>query len=175
VLLTRGAPLGILRRLFAQYSGIAQLVEQRTVNPWVVGSSPTAGAIRRDTMAATRRLFCSERRTSTTIGRIAEQFANRSISLYFAVSARELVAILRIDQIPDSRRAILEELKRHGAATISSLATVIQVTGEAIRQQLLQLRREGWVQTSDTDKSRPGRPAAMHRLTVEGDHLFAKR
>ena len=26
------------------YSDIAQLVEQRTVNPWVVGSSPTVGA-----------------------------------------------------------------------------------------------------------------------------------
>ena len=26
------------------YSLIAQLVEQRTVNPWVVGSSPTQGA-----------------------------------------------------------------------------------------------------------------------------------
>src|SRR4051794_16265808 len=29
----------------SQHSGIAQLVEQRTVNPRVVGSSPTAGAI----------------------------------------------------------------------------------------------------------------------------------
>src|SRR5438128_2156384 len=29
----------------SEYSGIAQLVEQRTVNPRVVGSSPTAGAI----------------------------------------------------------------------------------------------------------------------------------
>ena len=28
------------------YSDIAQLVEQRTVNPWVVGSSPTVGVFR---------------------------------------------------------------------------------------------------------------------------------
>ena len=27
------------------YSGVVQLVDQRTVNPWVVGSSPTARAI----------------------------------------------------------------------------------------------------------------------------------
>gem|GEM_PF-2791376 len=26
------------------YSGVAQLAEQRTVNPWVVGSIPTPGA-----------------------------------------------------------------------------------------------------------------------------------
>src|SRR5439155_4886584 len=31
--------------LCTPHSGIAQLVEQRTVNPRVVGSSPTAGAI----------------------------------------------------------------------------------------------------------------------------------
>ena len=28
-----------------KYSSIAQSVEQRTVNPWVVGSSPTWGAM----------------------------------------------------------------------------------------------------------------------------------
>jgi hypothetical protein len=35
---------GVMGTLPATYSGIAQLVEQRTVNPRVVGSSPTAGA-----------------------------------------------------------------------------------------------------------------------------------
>lgn len=29
---------------YSAHSPIAQLVEQRTVNPWVVGSSPTRGA-----------------------------------------------------------------------------------------------------------------------------------
>ena len=47
LVLTRAARDAIFRALallHAQCSGIAQLVEQRTVNPWVVGSSPTAGA-----------------------------------------------------------------------------------------------------------------------------------
>ncbi len=82
---------------------------------------------------------------------------------------------LRIDQIPDSRRAILEVLKQRGPATISRLAIELDLTGEAIRQQLLQLRRDGWVEPSDTEKSRIGRPAATYRLTREGDHLFPKR
>ena len=40
-------PAGILRAVHhrvEQYSGVAQLAEQRTVNPFVVGSSPTPGA-----------------------------------------------------------------------------------------------------------------------------------
>ncbi len=85
------------------------------------------------------------------------------------------MAILRIDQIPDSRRAILETLKQRGAATISRLAAELELTGEAVRQQLLQLRRDGWVETSQAEKSHIGRPAATYRLTVEGDHLFPKR
>lgn len=83
--------------------------------------------------------------------------------------------VLRIDQIPDSRRGILEVLKRRGPATISRLATELDLTGEAIRQQLLQLRRDGWIEPSDTEKSRIGRPAATYRLTKEGDHLFPKK
>src|SRR5207237_2827615 len=38
---------------FKPYSGIAQLVEQRTVNPWVAGSSPAAGA----SFLPSRRIF----------------------------------------------------------------------------------------------------------------------
>ena len=40
------------------YSGVAQSVERRTVNPQVVGSSPTAGAILRPSLSRLfRRLF----------------------------------------------------------------------------------------------------------------------
>lgn len=82
---------------------------------------------------------------------------------------------MQINQVPDSRRAILEVLKQRGPATISRLATELDLTGEAIRQQLLQLRRDGWVEPSDIEKSRIGRPAATYRLTTAGDHLFPKR
>lgn len=46
-----------------------------------------------------------------------------------------------------------------------------------MRQQLLQLHREGWVETSverRTERLRTGRPAASYRLSAAGDHLFPK-
>ncbi len=81
---------------------------------------------------------------------------------------------MQIDQLPDSRRAILETLKQLGSLTIARLATELRLTGEAVRQQLLQLRREGWVEPSKTERSRIGRPATTYRLTIAGDHLFPK-
>ena len=68
-------------------------------------------------------------------------------------------------------------LKQHGTATISQLAEDLQLTGEAVRQQLLQLQREGWVEAAIQRGSAPartGRPAASYRLTEAGDHLFPK-
>ena len=56
-------------------------------------------------------------------------------------------AILSVDQLPDSRRAILLALKRQGPSTIAQLAYQLQLTGEAVRQQLLQLQREGWIES----------------------------
>lgn len=51
------------------------------------------------------------------------------------------------------------------------------MTGEAIRQQLLQLQREGWIEpkvTRNADRGRTGRPATNYCLTEAGDHLFPK-
>lgn len=61
-------------------------------------------------------------------------------------------------------------------ATISQLAGILHLTGEAVRQQLLQLQREGWVSTDvqKGDHRRTGRPASVFRLTPAGDHLFPK-
>jgi len=79
-------------------------------------------------------------------------------------------------QLPDSRRAILTELKNRGVATIAQLAGVLHLTGEAVRQQLIQLHREGWVSNDvpKGDRHRTGRPASVFRLTPAGDHLFPK-
>jgi predicted ArsR family transcriptional regulator len=67
-------------------------------------------------------------------------------------------------------------LKQAGATTIAQLAESLQLTGEAIRQQLLQLQREGWVELAPGRASRTGtgRPATTYRLTEAGDHLFPK-
>ena len=53
---------------------------------------------------------------------------------------------------------------------------MLHLTGEAVRQQLLQLQREGWVSNDVTkrDRHRTGRPASVFRLTAAGDHLFPK-
>jgi len=68
-------------------------------------------------------------------------------------------------------------LKQQGAATIAQLSDALQLTGEAVRQQLLQLQREGWVDARvdrEAARGRTGRPAAQYRLSDAGDHLFPK-
>ncbi|PYQ30794.1 MAG: DNA-binding protein [Acidobacteria bacterium] len=61
-------------------------------------------------------------------------------------------------------------------ATIAQLAEEMKITGEAVRQQLLQLHREGWVEATveHREHARTGRPATTYRLSAEGDHLFPK-
>jgi len=80
------------------------------------------------------------------------------------------------DQLPTTRKSILETLKREGKAAIADLAGRLGMSGEAVRQQLLQLQREGWVEAirDEAHEKRSGRPAAHYRLTSAGDHLFPK-
>ncbi|HEV2721395.1 MAG TPA: winged helix-turn-helix transcriptional regulator [Thermoanaerobaculia bacterium] len=90
---------------------------------------------------------------------------------------REELTIITVDQLPESRRAILLTLKREGPATIARLADELQLTGEAVRQQLLQLQREGWIEAKiarEAERGRTGRPATRYSLTEAGDHLFPK-
>lgn len=68
-------------------------------------------------------------------------------------------------------------LKERGAATIAQLAPILGLTGEAVRQQLLQLQRDGWVESAvdrESVRGRTGRPATVYRLTQAGEHLFPK-
>jgi len=68
-------------------------------------------------------------------------------------------------------------LKRGGPSTIAQLAEELRLTGEAVRQQLLQLHREGWIESKvarGADRGRTGRPATRYNLTEAGDHLFPK-
>jgi predicted ArsR family transcriptional regulator len=85
---------------------------------------------------------------------------------------------LTYKQLPDSRRAIVVALKDRGSATIAQLAPHLGLTGEAVRQHLLQLREEGWIEAvpdRDAARGRTGRPATQYRLTVAGEHLFPKQ
>ena len=73
--------------------------------------------------------------------------------------------------MPDSRRAILIALKTQGPSTIAQLAELLALTGEAVRQQLLQLQREGWVESRiarSEERGRTGRPATRYSLTEAG-------
>lgn len=79
--------------------------------------------------------------------------------------------------MPDSRRAILSALKQNGSSTIAKLASILRLTGEAVRQQLLQLQRDGWIEArvDRASAGRTGRPATAYTLTAAGDHLFPKQ
>ncbi|HVS32670.1 MAG TPA: winged helix-turn-helix transcriptional regulator [Thermoanaerobaculia bacterium] len=86
--------------------------------------------------------------------------------------------ILTVEQLPDSRRAILVALKQRGSATISQLAALLGLTGEAVRQQLVQMHRDGWIESGadrSAERGRTGRPAARYLLSQAGDHLFPKQ
>jgi len=75
-----------------------------------------------------------------------------------------------------TRQSILEALKREGPLAIAQLAERLAMSGEAVRQQLVQLQREGWIEAlHDRAAGRhSGRPAARYRLTQAGDHVFPK-
>ena len=45
-----------------------------------------------------------------------------------------------------TRQSILEALKREGPLAIAQLAERLGMSGEAVRQQLVQLQREGWIE-----------------------------
>src|SRR5438309_5804375 len=95
----------------------------------------------------------------------------------FRIVQKGEATIITVDQLPDSRRAILLALKREGPSTIARLAAELQLTGEAVRQQLLQLQREGWIEAKiarEQERGRTGRPATRYSLTEAGDHLFPK-
>ena len=75
---------------------------------------------------------------------------------------------MNADQLPTTRKSILETLKREGKAAIADLAGRLGMSGEAVRQQLLQLQREGWVEAirDEAHEKRSGRPAAHFRSTT---------
>lgn len=79
--------------------------------------------------------------------------------------------------MPDSRRSIVLALKERGSATIAQLSPSLGLTGEAVRQQLLLLQREGWIEAvvdRNSVRGRTGRPSTVYRLTDAGEHLFPK-
>jgi predicted ArsR family transcriptional regulator len=78
-----------------------------------------------------------------------------------------------VHHLTEPRRRIIGQIKNSGSKTMSELATSLDISGEAVRQHLIQLEKEGWV-TRFSENNGVGRPLWLYRLTTAGEHLFNK-
>jgi predicted ArsR family transcriptional regulator len=76
-------------------------------------------------------------------------------------------------QNPQTRRAVLEQLKLNGPRTVAQLREALNVTGVAVRRHLDALEREGVVRQTSRSSGR-GRPAHVYSLTELGHDLFPR-
>lgn len=84
--------------------------------------------------------------------------------------AREQIA-----GIADGQREILALLKQHGEMTTADLASHLDISYEAARQQINQLEALGLVERDKRpNPSGTGRPLRYYGLSAAGDHLFPK-
>lgn len=72
----------------------------------------------------------------------------------------------------EAKRRLLDELKRGGPATASSLASALGVTDEAVRQHLAAFEALGLVTSAADAPSGRGRPPVRWSLTPESHGLF---
>lgn len=56
---------------------------------------------------------------------------------------------------------------------MGELASYLDISGEGVRQHLLLLEKEGWVNRY-SENNGIGRPVLQYRLTTAGEHLFEK-
>ena len=66
---------------------------------------------------------------------------------------------ININQYPSPRRDILYYLKQYGQATVADFSSHLQLTGEAVRQHLLQLIQDRYIrrQSERTQVASSGR------------------
>lgn len=72
-----------------------------------------------------------------------------------------------------TRWGILEILKRKGQSSVDDLATALQLTPMGIRQHLMILQRDGFVEANEV-RRKTGRPHYVFRLTDNADELFPR-
>jgi DeoR family suf operon transcriptional repressor len=80
---------------------------------------------------------------------------------------------LALASLPESRRRILEHIKRHGEAEAEAIAADLGVTLSGARQHLTALERDGLLQHHSA-RGGPGRPKHVFALTAAGDALFPR-
>ena len=78
--------------------------------------------------------------------------------------------------ISESQRQVLLCIKQQGKATTAMIAEKLQISYEAVRQQLRQLEASQMVVSSKQrdDDRRLGPPTHYYKLSSEGDHFFPK-
>src|SRR5579862_2027980 len=80
---------------------------------------------------------------------------------------------LALASLPETRRAMLEHIKKQGEAGVESIAAAAGITIAGARQHLVALERDGLV-THREVRTGPGRPRHLHALTPAGDGLFPR-
>lgn len=81
-----------------------------------------------------------------------------------------------IRSFPKTKQEILKIMKAEGSVSVPFLQSSLDISGEGLRKQLVQLHKEGFVASADAKSGDPlgGRPIREYYLTVKGDHLFPK-
>jgi DeoR family suf operon transcriptional repressor len=82
-----------------------------------------------------------------------------------------------IEQLPTTRRAILNLLKRNGPLDASAVAETLALTPAAIRLQLSRLEEDGLLTHTDEvpEGAGRGRPRHVYTLTSAAEALYPKR
>jgi DeoR family suf operon transcriptional repressor len=78
-----------------------------------------------------------------------------------------------LGSLPETRRTILEYLKRQGEAPVEGVAQAAAITVSGARQHLVALERDGLVSFREVREG-PGRPKHLYALTPAGDALFPR-
>ncbi|MAT99533.1 MAG: DNA-binding protein [Anaerolineaceae bacterium] len=81
-----------------------------------------------------------------------------------------------VESISDVQQQILTFIKQQGETTNAAIANQLNVSYEAVRQQLRQLEAAQLVATRKKrpEGQRAGRPTRVYALSATGDHLFPK-
>ncbi len=82
-----------------------------------------------------------------------------------------------LQQLPTTRRAILNLVKRRGPLDAAGAADALSLTPAAVRQQLARLEADGLLvhQDEPPDSPRRGRPRHVYTLTAAAEALYPKR
>ena len=82
-----------------------------------------------------------------------------------------------IEQLPTTRRAILNLLKRNGPLDVAAVSRELGLTAAAVRLQLTRLEEDGLLGHTDevAEGGRRGRPRHVYELTQAAEALYPKR